>query len=175
MQFLSIYRLAISVALAPAVAGVLFATQALGQQAAAGPVPEKAPAAAATPPSTPVFEGYKGVRLGMAAEEVRSTLGKPSEKDKVQDFFEVSDHERARVYYDGDGKANAIVVVYRGAGSGAPDPRTVFGVDVPPGADGSISKMVAYPEAGYWIAYTRSAGDEPMVVVTMQKTNKPTH
>jgi hypothetical protein len=34
-------------------------------------------------------------------------------------------------------------------------------------------KMVNYPAAGYWVAYSRTPGDEPMVMVTMQKSSSP--
>ena len=32
-------------------------------------------------------------------------------------------------------------------------------------------KMVSYPKAGYWVAYSRTAGDEPLTIITMQRTN----
>jgi hypothetical protein len=36
--------------------------------------------------------------------------------------------------------------------------------------DGSLYKMVTYPRAGYWVAYSRTTGDSPMVMIAMQKT-----
>ena len=51
----------------------------------------------------------------------------------------------------------------------APAPKSVFGSDVAPKADGSIYRMVRYPKAGYWVSYSRTAGADPMVTVTMQK------
>jgi hypothetical protein len=28
-----------------------------------------------------------------------------------------------------------------------------------------------YPKAGYWVAYSRTAGDEPLTIITMQRKN----
>ena len=33
-----------------------------------------------------------------------------------------------------------------------------------------MHKMVTYTEAGYWVSYSRTAGDSPLVIITMQKT-----
>jgi hypothetical protein len=37
--------------------------------------------------------------------------------------------------------------------------------------DGSLYKLVRYPKAGYWVSYSRTAGNSPIVSVTMQKMN----
>ena len=37
-------------------------------------------------------------------------------------------------------------------------------------ADGSMYKMTPYPRAGYRVAYSRTGGEQPMVIVTMQKS-----
>jgi hypothetical protein len=34
--------------------------------------------------------------------------------------------------------------------------------------DGTLYKLVQYPEAGYWVAYSRTAGDAPFTIITMQ-------
>ncbi len=39
--------------------------------------------------------------------------------------------------------------------------------------DGSAYKLVTYPRAGYWVAYSRTAGDEPLTIITMQRTQTP--
>ena len=41
--------------------------------------------------------------------------------------------------------------------------------DVAAGADGRLYKLVRYPTAGYWVAYSRTTGDAPVVSVTMKK------
>jgi hypothetical protein len=48
-------------------------------------------------------------------------------------------------------------------------PKAVFGSDVEAKPDGSVNKMIRYPKAGYLISYLRTAGDEPMIVITVQK------
>jgi hypothetical protein len=128
------------------------------------------PAAAAKAAPEPLYREFKGVRLGMSADEVRRKLGKPQEKSDEMDFFVFSDRQRARVYYDQDKKAHAIITTYVGKNAEAPEPSAVLGADVEAKADGSAYKLVQYPQAGYWVAYSRTGGDSPLVIITMQKT-----
>lgn len=51
----------------------------------------------------------------------------------------------------------------------APTAVTVLGEEVQAQTDGSVYKLVRYPEAGYWVAYSRTAGDSPLVTVTIQQ------
>ena len=156
---------------APATTQAPVATQTPAAQETAATRPAEArPASATTPAAEPLFKGYKGVSLGLAADEVRARLGKPEEKSDEMDFFVFSDRERARVYYDKDKKAHAVIVTYIGSNGGAPLPAAVIGTDIEAKADGSMYKMVNYPQAGHWIAYSRTAGDPPMVMITMQKS-----
>lgn len=126
---------------------------------------------AATPEAAaePLLREYKSVTLGMSAKDARDKLGKPQEKSDVMDFYVFSDRERARVYYQ-DGKVSAIIATYVGKDGGAPPPASVLGTEIEAKPDGSLYKMVKYPGAGYWVAYSRTAGDSPMVMITMQKT-----
>ena len=117
----------------------------------------------------PLYVEYKGVRLGMLTNDVRKKLGDPADKGEVQDFFVFSEKESAQVYYDKEHKVMAVSVNYVGDGSGAPLPKVVLGADIEAKADGTIHKMVRYPEAGYWVSYNRTGGDDPLVTVTMQK------
>lgn len=120
-------------------------------------------------PAAPLYGEYRGVKLGMTADEVRAKLGKAEEKSDAMDFYVFSDTERARVYYR-DGKASAIIATYIGRDANAPAPAAVLGEEIEAKADGSMYKMTPYPEAGYWVAYSRTAGEQPMVIITMQKT-----
>jgi hypothetical protein len=63
----------------------------------------------------------------------------------------------------------AISVDFIGAGTGVLTPQQVFGSDFETKSDGSKSKLVRYPKAGYWVSYSRTAGDNPIISVTMQK------
>jgi hypothetical protein len=128
--------------------------------------PEAADVAA--PAVTPLYKDYKGVRLGMSADEVRQKLGRPTEAGKEQDFFVFSDAERARVYYDAAQKATVIISTFIGKESNAPTPEAVLGAAIEAKPDGTLYKIMQYPEAGYWVAYSRTAGDEPLTVITMQ-------
>lgn len=117
----------------------------------------------------PLYREYKGIQIGMSAQDVRTKLGKPEEKSDAMDFYVFSDQERARVYYK-DGKATAIIATYMGKDSGAPAPVAVIGTDIEAKPDGSLYQMKTYPQAGYWVAYSRTSGDSPMVIITMQKS-----
>lgn len=156
------------------IAGAAFAnaqeaTTAQATQTAAGETGAGAKAGTTTQAVAPVFTDYRGVRVGMSVDEVRGKLGKPEEKFDELDIFVFSDKERARVYYDREKKARAISVTYVGA-AGAPKPADVLGTELESKDDGSMHKMVTYPEAGYWVSYSRTAGDSPLVMVTMQKS-----
>lgn len=117
----------------------------------------------------PLYIGYKGVSIGMEASEVRKKLGDPADKGDVQDFFVFSETESAQVFYT-QGKVMAVSVNYVGDKSGAPLPKVVLGTDIAPEADGAMHKRIHYPEAGYWVSYNRTGGDDPLITVTMQKT-----
>ncbi|HEX8921755.1 MAG TPA: hypothetical protein VF766_09770 [Pyrinomonadaceae bacterium] len=119
--------------------------------------------------SAPVFTDYKGIHIGMSAHEVRDKLDHLKEKGEVQDVFIFSDAESAQVYYDAQGKVMAISVIYMGDDSNAPKPQAVLGEGVQAKPDGSIYELKRYPEAGYWVAYSRTAGKNPIITVTMNK------
>lgn len=116
----------------------------------------------------PYWSQYKGVRLGMSMDEVRDKLDGLKDKGKAQDFFVFSDAENGQVFYDQEGKVKAIAVNYLDSKK-APDVIAVFGEEVQAKDDGSMYKLVRYPDAGFWVAYSRTAGDPPLTAVTIQK------
>jgi len=116
----------------------------------------------------PPFHEYKGVRIGMTADESRKKLGDPTDKSDAQDFYAVSDNETAQIFYDVQKKVHALSVIYMGGGA-MPTAKSVLGAEVEAKPDGSMHRRVDYPKAGYWIAYSRTSGDSPLVTVTMQK------
>jgi hypothetical protein len=117
----------------------------------------------------PKFTEYRGVRIGMSVDDTRQKLGNPREKDKTQDLFVFSSRETAQVFYDKQQKVYAISIDYAGKDRAAPTPADVLGKDITAKTDGSMYQMQEYPEAGYWVSYNRTAGDTPLVTVTMQK------
>ena len=116
----------------------------------------------------PPFHEYKGVRIGMAADEARRLLGKPTDHDDKQEVFAVSDEESCQVYYDEAKKVSAVSITFFGNKS-VPTAKTVFGADAEPKQDGSIHKLIRFPKAGYWVSYTRTSGDAPMTIIAIQK------
>src|SRR6185295_6556473 len=46
------------------------------------------------------FKDYRGVQLGMTADEVRKKLGSPKDKSDAQDFFVFNENETAQIVYD---------------------------------------------------------------------------
>ncbi len=116
----------------------------------------------------PLYSDYKGVRLGMAAEEVRAKLGNPVLKDAELDYYVFSDNETAQIAYDANHKAKAISVDYSG-GVGAPDYKTVVGASLEARPDGSAYRVIRYESLGFWVSYNRSAGPVVTVTITIQK------
>lgn len=118
---------------------------------------------------TPLYTNYRGVAIGMSADETREILGKPKEKNKKQDFYIFSGKESAQILYNNEGKIKTISVTYFGDDSHAPSPVDVLGQELEVKANGSMYRMVRYSQAGYWVSYSRTAGDKPIISITMQK------
>lgn len=118
--------------------------------------------------NTPLFTDYRGVKIGMTADEVRTKF-EDLKKDKRQDYLVLSDRESAQIYYDDKGKVIAISIDYFGDNSKPPSPDAVLGVAPQAKPDGSMYRLTRYPDAGYWVSYNRTAGDKPIVTITIQK------
>jgi hypothetical protein len=116
----------------------------------------------------PLYSEYKGVRLGMTAQEVRTKLGEPTLKSDEQDYFIFSDNETAQIGYDVALKVKVISVDYL-SGVGAPAPKAIVGGDLEPGRGGSLYKVVRYENQGFWVSYSRTAGPVVIVTITIQK------
>ena len=117
----------------------------------------------------PPFHEYKGVRIGMLADEARKKLGEPADKSDTQDFYSFSESETAQIYYDAEKKVFAISVIYTGAGSGVPTAKAVLGDDIEPKPDGSMHQRLDFPKSNCWLAYSRTAGDSPLITITLHK------
>ncbi|MBP6002908.1 MAG: hypothetical protein KA746_05690 [Pyrinomonadaceae bacterium] len=131
-----------------------------------GPTPETA--AAKTPP----YSTYRGVTVGMAQAAAREKLGEASQRSNAGDYYAVSATESAQILWDKDQTVKSITVNYSGNLKMAPSTKDVVGEDIKKEADGSIYKLVRYPESGFWVSYNRTAGDDPTVVITLQKMAK---
>jgi hypothetical protein len=119
----------------------------------------------------PVFLDYRGVKIGWLADEVRKKLGSPANKGDEQDFYIFSDNkETCQIFYDkATSKVTAISVDFMNGAREVITPQQVFGEDIEAKSDGSKSRLVRYPKAGFWVSYNRTAGDSPIVTVTIQK------
>jgi hypothetical protein len=121
---------------------------------------------ATTGPALPVATIYRNIKIGTNADEVRSMLGKAEIADKDGFFYEM-DSELVQIRLDKDKKVRLISVTYS---NNFPRYVEIFGkeaTEVNP--DGSLYKLERYPDAGYWIAFSKTAGEQPSVTVTMQK------
>jgi hypothetical protein len=128
-----------------------------------------AAAAAAADEESAAFKEYRGIQLGMLADEVRKKLGSPKDKGDEQDFFVFNETETAQIVYDQAHKVITISADFMTAGNDVPTAKKVFGSDVEAKADGSIYKMVRFTKAGYWLSYNRTSGTSPLTTVTIQK------
>ena len=78
--------------------------------------------------------------------------------------------ETAQILYDKTThKVVAISVDFTNGANGVLTPQQVFGAEIDAKPDGSKYKLVRYPKAGYWVSYSRTAGDSPIVTVTVQR------
>jgi hypothetical protein len=117
----------------------------------------------------PAFVEFRGVRLGMTADEARKKLGNPRDKSAEQDFYVFNDTQAVQVFYDKAGAVTAISIDFMSGANGIPLAKAVLGMEADTKADGSVYKMLRYPKAGYWVSYSRTAGNSPTTTITMQK------
>lgn len=120
----------------------------------------------------PAMTEIRGITLGITADEVKRLLGKPKVDDKDGFYYVLSDHESMQIRLDSDGKVNTASIIYTGADAKTPEADAVFGAsaDITPGTDGRIYELVRYPEAGFWVSYSRIMLENgPMTTITMQK------
>lgn len=117
----------------------------------------------------PLYREYRGIQIGMAVDEVRKKLGNPADKSDEQDFFTLGDTESAQIFYDKTKKVMAISANFLQGAQDVPTPKALFGADLTAKPDGSVYRMTRYPKAGYWLAYSKTSGDSPLITVTLQK------
>jgi len=123
----------------------------------------------ATEDDSSVSHDYRGIQLGMLAEEVRKKLGEPKDKGDEQDFYLFGETETAQIVYDKAHKVITISADFLTAATSVPTSKQIFGAEVEAKADGSVYKLVRFPKAGYWLSYNRTSGNSPLTTVTFQK------
>ena len=120
----------------------------------------------------PAVKELRGISLGMTVDEVRSKLGKPLSQDDSGLYYSFSNTESAQIGLNSDGKVRTIATIYSGGDQNAPKFEDVFGpsVQVAASDNGRLYKMVRYPSAGFWIAYSKIGTDKnELTTVTMKK------
>ncbi|HEV2836162.1 MAG TPA: hypothetical protein VGW58_12630 [Pyrinomonadaceae bacterium] len=148
---------------------LLLSTVAVGQTTR-----RHAAAAAAAAEESPIFHEYRGIQIGWVADDVRKKLGAPADKGEEQDFYVFGEKETCQILYDKTTKkVTAISVDYMNGAADVITPQQVFGSDFETKSDGSKHKLVRYPKAGYWVSYSRTAGETPIITVTMQALPRP--
>ena len=120
-----------------------------------------------TQPQQPIYQEYRGVRVGMTAADVRAKLGEPAMKSDEQDFYVVSATETAQIAYNAAKTVTIISIDYAG-GVGAPDYKSVLGEGVLlERPDGSLFRMVIYDSERLWVSYNKTAAAVPVVTITI--------
>jgi hypothetical protein len=120
------------------------------------------------PQQLPYME-YRGVHLGMTAEEARAKLGVPALKSEEQDYYVLSTNETAQIVYANQ-KVVTISTDYTN-GVGAPDYKSVVGEGLLQRPDGSLFRMVVYKSERFWVSYNKTASVVPMVTITIGAMN----
>jgi hypothetical protein len=123
----------------------------------------------ADPEDQPAFVEFKGVRIGMTADDARKKLGSPRVKDTDQDLYVFNDTQTLQVFYDKAGAVSAISIDFMSGANSVPSAKEVLGTEAETRTDGSVYRMLRYPKAGYWVSYSRTAGNSPTTTITMQK------
>jgi hypothetical protein len=118
----------------------------------------------------PVLKEYRNVKIGEPAETLRELWGKPKMEYPDGLLYEPSDSETIQIAIGPDKKITAISITFAD-GKGAPSFADVFGTAAVPERreNGSVYKLVRYPDAGYWVAYYAGPPDKADVTLTMQK------
>ncbi len=117
----------------------------------------------------PLFAQFKGVSIGTPADEVRKKLTGLQDKSDDLDIYMINDNHSVQVYYDKGKAVSAISIDFMSGANDAPAPKEVIGSELDTRADGSSYKMVRYPKAGFWVSYSKTAGNSPTITITMQK------
>ncbi|MGC2238554.1 MAG: hypothetical protein WA584_20540 [Pyrinomonadaceae bacterium] len=119
----------------------------------------------------PAWQSYKGITIGMTTAEVKQKLGGAKSETADDWSYKFSDTETAEIILDAAKKVRAVTVMFSEDHLNAPKFEEVFGktAKAEPKPDGSVYKLIRFTDAGYWLSYSRQAGDKAMVIVMIQK------
>lgn len=129
---------------------------------------KKSPSQAAV--SAPFLKEYRKITIGVAADALRDAWGKPKMEYSDGFVYELSDSETVQINIGPERNITVISITFI-QGKGAPTFADVFGEGVTPdkSENGSVYKLVRYPNAGYWVAYYAGPTENADVSLTMQK------
>jgi hypothetical protein len=154
--------------------GLLLNAPSAFSQTGQDPAPDPQVEAQASTLPAPRAEAFRlssvrDIELGMTVDQVKAKLGKPDVADDAGMYFTLSGGDSVQIGLDADKKVRTVAAIYAAGSKSAPTIQDVLGTDEA-AADGDIYKMERYPDAGYWVSYSRSGSDKkPLVVVTMRK------
>ena len=117
----------------------------------------------------PTLKAIREVELGMTMDQVKQKLGKPEVEDLTGMYFSLAGGDSVQIGIDDDKKVRTIASIYAPGSKAAPSMQDVLGADANT-TDGDVYKMIRYPEADYWVSYSRTnSKDKPQVIVTMRR------
>jgi len=161
--------LALAVCAASTLAQGQTATAPTADTAAKLEQPKAASAASPKTTTVPAVRTVRDVQLGMSLDDVKKKLGKPDVQDDTGVLFSLSGGDSVQIALDEKKEVKVVAAIYAPGSKIAPSLKDIFGPDAVD-ATGDTYKMERYPDAGYWISYSRSnSQDKPIVVVTMRK------
>lgn len=119
---------------------------------------------------SPILKEYRKLTIGASAETLRDLWGKPKMEYSDGFLYEMSDSESIQIVIGSEKNIRAISITFVD-GKGAPSFAEVFGEAALPEKreNGSVYKLVRYPDAGYWVAYYAGPSENADVTLTMQK------
>jgi hypothetical protein len=117
----------------------------------------------------PPFQEYRGVRLGADRADVVKKLGGPS-RGGTPEVFVISQTQTVKVLFASANKVKGMTIEYV-RDANPPTPKMILGEEITARPDGSTYKLVRYPKASCWVSYSSTAGDTPIITVTINKTD----
>jgi outer membrane protein assembly factor BamE (lipoprotein component of BamABCDE complex) len=119
--------------------------------------------------ATPEIDSLLEVKLGMTVEEVKKVLGKPEVQDNTGLVYNLDKGDTVQIGLDPEKKVRTIAAVFTADSKATPSFQKIFGTDVED-TEGDVHKMERYPDAGYWVSFSRTNSKEkPVTVVMLRK------